>query len=295
MYRAKDLGRNTFELYSAEMNANLDERLTLETDLWNALERNEFILHYQPKVDLASGRIIGLEALLRWNHPTKGMILPDRFVPIAEESSLIVEIGNWVLHEACAQGRAWQQTEGRGLPIAINVSGRQIHNGLAEIVRAALESAELPPHCLEIELTESAVMSNTDAAIEALASLRDLGVGISLDDFGTGYSSLSYLKRLPVTGLKIDQSFVRDLVSDHDDSAIVRAIIVVGQELSLDVTAEGVETLEQVQFLKTHGCARAQGFVFARPLPASEVRALFPRGILPAGPAPGEREEWRAT
>ena len=295
MYRAKELGRNTFQLYSAEMNANLDERLTLETDLWNALERNEFVLHYQPKVDLASGRIIGLEALLRWNHPTKGTILPDRFIPIAEESSLIVEIGNWVLHEACAQGRAWRQEEGRDLPIAINVSGRQLHNGLADTVRAVLESTKLPPRCLEIELTESAVMSNTNAAIEALTSLRDLGVGISLDDFGTGYSSLSYLKRLPVTGLKIDQSFVRDVVSDPDDSAIVRAIIVVGQELSLDVTAEGVETMEQVRFLKTHGCARAQGFVFARPLPANEVRALFARGVLPAGPAPAEREEWRAT
>jgi predicted signal transduction protein with EAL and GGDEF domain len=295
MYRAKDLGRNTFELYSAEMNANLDERLTLETDLWNALDRNEFVLHYQPKVDLESGEIVGLEALLRWHHPTKGMILPDRFIPIAEESSLIVEIGNWVLHEACAQARVWQEVEGRGLPIAVNVSGRQIHNGLADIVRAALASANVPPHCLEIELTESAVMSNTDAAIEALSSLRDLGVGISLDDFGTGYSSLSYLKRLPVTGLKIDQSFVRDLVSDPDDSAIVRAIIVVGQELSLDVTAEGVETAEQVEFLKTHGCGRAQGFLFARPMPASELHALFPQGALPAKPARVEREGWRAT
>jgi EAL domain-containing protein (putative c-di-GMP-specific phosphodiesterase class I) len=189
----------------------------------------------------------------------------------------------------------WQEVEGRGLPIAVNVSGRQIHNGLADIVRAALASANVPPHCLEIELTESAVMSNTDAAIEALSSLRDLGVGISLDDFGTGYSSLSYLKRLPVTGLKIDQSFVRDLVSDPDDSAIVRAIIVVGQELSLDVTAEGVETAEQVEFLKTHGCGRAQGFLFARPMPASELHALFPQGALPAKPARVEREGWRAT
>ena len=295
MYRAKDLGRNTFQLYSAEMNANLDERLTLETDLWNALERNEFVLYYQPKVDLKSNRIVGFEALLRWHHPTKGTILPDRFIPIAEESSLIVEIGNWVLHEACAQSRAWQDAEGREVPVAVNVSGRQIHNGLADIVRAALDRAQLAPHCLEIELTESAVMSNTEAAIEALSSLRDMGVGISLDDFGTGYSSLSYLKRLPVTGLKIDQSFVRDLVSDPDDSAIVRAIIVVGQELSLDVTAEGVETAEQVTFLKTHGCAQAQGFLFARPMPANELRALFPQAALPGKPAPVEREGWRAT
>jgi len=295
MYRAKDLGRNTFQLYSSEMNANLDERLTLETDLWNALERNEFALYYQPKVDLSTRQIVGLEALLRWHHPTKGTILPERFIPIAEESSLIVEIGNWAIREACSQNRDWQNAGCREMPIAVNVSGRQLHNGLAAVVRAALVSADLSPDCLEIELTESAVMSNTEAAIEALSLLREMGVRISLDDFGTGYSSLSYLKRLPVTGLKIDQSFVRDLASDPDDAAIVRAIIVVAQELTLDVTAEGVETAEQVEFLENHGCGRAQGYYFARPLPADEMRSKLGDGFVPGAEAPADGDGWRAT
>jgi len=295
MYRAKDLGRNTFQLYSSEMNANLDERLTLETDLWNALERNEFALYYQPKIDLSTRQIVGLEALLRWHHPTKGTILPERFIPIAEESSLIVEIGNWAIREACSQNRDWQNAGCREMPIAVNVSGRQLHNGLAAVVRAALVSADLSPDCLEIELTESAVMSNTEAAIEALSLLREMGVRISLDDFGTGYSSLSYLKRLPVTGLKIDQSFVRDLASDPDDAAIVRAIIVVAQELTLDVTAEGVETAEQVEFLENHGCGRAQGYYFARPLPADEMRSKLGDGFAPGAEAPAEGDGWRAT
>jgi len=295
MYRAKDLGRNTFQLYSSEMNANLDERLTLETDLWNALERNEFALYYQPKIDLSTRQIVGLEALLRWHHPTKGTILPERFIPIAEESSLIVEIGNWAIREACSQNRDWQNAGCREMPIAVNVSGRQLHNGLAAVVRAALVSADLSPHCLEIELTESAVMSNTEAAIEALSLLREMGVRISLDDFGTGYSSLSYLKRLPVTGLKIDQSFVRDLASDPDDAAIVRAIIVVAQELMLDVTAEGVETAEQVEFLENHGCGRAQGYYFARPLPADEMRSKLGDGFAPGAEGPAEGDGWRAT
>ena len=295
MYRAKDLGRNTFQLYSSEMNANLDERLTLETDLWNALERNEFALYYQPKIDLSTRQIVGLEALLRWHHPTKGTILPERFIPIAEESSLIVEIGNWAIREACSQNRDWQNAGCREMPIAVNVSGRQLHNGLAAVVRAALVSADLSPDCLEIELTESAVMSNTEAAIEALSLLREMGVRISLDDFGTGYSSLSYLKRLPVTGLKIDQSFVRDLASDPDDAAIVRAIIVVAQELTLDVTAEGVETAEQAEFLENHGCGRAQGYYFARPLPADEMRSKLGDGFVPGAEAPADGDGWRAT
>ena len=291
MYRAKDLGRNTFQLYSAEMNANLDERLTLETDLWNALDRNEFTLLLPAEGrsrDAADRRHGGAVALAPSD---EGTILPDRFIPIAEESSLIVEIGNWAIREACSQNRAWQDAGCREMPIAVNVSGRQIHNGLAATVRAALESASLPAALLEIELTESAVMSNTEAAIEALSLLREMNVRISLDDFGTGYSSLSYLKRLPVTGLKIDQSFVRDIASDPDDAAIVRAIIAVAQELMLDVTAEGVETAEQVEFLKSHGCTEAQGFYFARPVPADEMRVQLGDGFLPAARArPREKD-----
>ena len=285
LYRAKDLGRNTFQLYSAEMNANLDERLALETDLWNALQRNEFVLHYQPKVDLTTGRIIGIEALVRWLHPARGMIPPGRFIPAAEESSLIVQIGNWVLREACAQTKAWHNAGLPRIPIAVNLSARQLRDkDVLATVRNALAVARLDSKYLEVELTESAVMSNTDEAINTMAALRGMNVRISLDDFGTGYSSLSYLKRLPVTGLKIDQSFVHDVANDPDDAAIVRAIIVVAQELMLDVTAEGVETADHAQFLKLHGCREAQGYYFARPMAAREMGALLERGVLPAEP-----------
>ncbi|MGH8314294.1 MAG: putative bifunctional diguanylate cyclase/phosphodiesterase [Steroidobacterales bacterium] len=282
MYRAKDLGRNNFQLYSSEMNADLGERLTLETDLWNAVERRELVLHYQPKVELQTGRIVGMEALLRWHHPTKGMIPPGKFIPVAEQSSLIAQIGGWVIHEACAQNKAWQDADLRPVPVAVNISARQLHDkDLVETIRSALEVTGLRPEFLEIELTESAVMMQADDAINTMARLRGMDVRISLDDFGTGYSSLSYLKRLPVTGLKIDQSFIRDLAFDPDDAAIVRALVVVAHELMLEVTAEGVETLEQVQFLKSHGCGEAQGYYFARPASANEIRALLERGTLP--------------
>ena len=282
MYRAKDLGRNNFQLYSSDMNSDLRERLMLETDLWKAVVRNELVLHYQPKVELKSGRIIGMEALLRWNHPTWGMILPEKFIPVAEASSLITEISSWVIHEACANNKAWQDANLRALPIAVNISARQLHDkNLVETVRTALQTTHLLPEYLEIELTESAVMMYPEDAINTMAKLRGMDVRITLDDFGTGYSSLSYLKRLPVTGLKIDQSFVRDLAFDPDDAAIVRAIVAVAHELMLDVTAEGVETAEQAAFLKTHSCNQAQGYYFGRPVPASDMRALLERGILP--------------
>jgi len=265
------------------MNADLGERLTLETDLWKAVERNELVLHYQPKVELTSGRIIGMEALLRWQHPTKGMIPPGKFIPVAEASSLITEIGTWVINEACANNKAWQDANLRSVPIAVNISARQLHDkDLVETIRTALQKTKLRPELLEIELTESAVMMHPDDAINTMARLRGMDVRIALDDFGTGYSSLSYLKRLPVTGLKIDQSFVRDLAFDPDDAAIVRAIVAVAHELMLEVTAEGVETAEQAEFLKTHGCTEAQGYYFARPVPAAEMRALLERGTLPA-------------
>ena len=282
MYRAKDLGRNNFQLYSSDMNSDLGERLTLETDLWKAVVRNELVLYYQPKVELKSGRVIGMEALLRWNHPTKGMIPPEKFVPAAEASSLITEIGSWVIHEACANNKEWQDANLRALPIAVNISARQLHdNDLVETIRTALQTTNLRPEHLEIELTESAVMMHPDDAINTMARLRGMDVRIALDDFGTGYSSLSHLKRLPVTGLKIDQSFVRDLAFDPDDAAIVRAIVAVAHELMLGVTAEGVENAEQAAFLRTHGCNEAQGYYFARPVPAREMRALLERGTLP--------------
>jgi EAL domain-containing protein (putative c-di-GMP-specific phosphodiesterase class I) len=229
------------------------------------------------------GSIIGMEALLRWRHPTKGLIPPEEFIPVAEASSLIIQIGSWVIHEACASNKAWQDVNVRPTPIAVNISARQLHDkDLVETIRTALEKSGLPPELLEIELTESAVMMHADEAIHTMTRLRNMGVRISLDDFGTGYSSLSYLKRLPVTGLKIDQSFIRDLAFDPDDAAIVRAIVAVAHTLMLDVTAEGVHTAEQVEFLKSHGCRGAQGYYFARPVPAREMRKLLERGTLPA-------------
>jgi diguanylate cyclase (GGDEF)-like protein/PAS domain S-box-containing protein len=282
MYRAKALGRNTFQLYSSEMNANFGERLTLESDLWFALERNEFELCYQPKVDLKTGRVVGTEALLRWNNPRRGVVSPEKFIPLAEESNLIVQIGKWVIEAACAQNKAWQN---EGLPpitVAVNMSARHLHDkDVIKTVRGALEQAQLDPKYLEIELTESAVMLSVEQAIRTLNELRSLGVRVSLDDFGTGYSSLSYLKRFPVTGLKIDQSFIRDVVHSDDGSAIVRAIIVVAQELSLVVTAEGVESEHQVAFLRAHECSEAQGYFFARPSAAKDARVLLQRGVLP--------------
>ncbi len=283
MYRAKDSGRNTFRLYSSEMSVNLGERLALETDLWNALARQELVLYYQPKVDVRTGQITGMEALLRWRHPTRGLLKPQLFIPIAEETSLIVELGNWVIREACVQNRAWQDAGLPRVPVAINISARQLHYpDLMANVRAALADTRLAPEYLEIELTEGAVMSNTEASIAILTALRKMNVRIALDDFGTGYSSLSYLKRLPVTALKIDQSFIRDLENDPDSPAIVRAIIVVAQELSLDVTAEGVETPHHVEFLVAHGCREAQGYFFARPVAANEMATLLERRSLRA-------------
>jgi len=281
LYRAKDQGRNTFQLYSAEMNANLDERLALETDLWNALERKEFVLNYQPKVELESGRIIGMEALIRWRHPARGMVPPGRFIPVAEESSLITQLGGWVLREACWQNKAWQNAGLPRIPVAVNLSARQLRDpDFVSTLRGALAVSGLAPQYLEVELTESAVMSNAEEAVNIMTALRSMDIRISLDDFGTGYSSLSHLKKLPVTGLKIDQSFVRDLATDPDDAAIVRAIIVVAQELMLDVTAEGVETAEHAHFLRLHGCAEAQGYYFARPQPAAVPASL--RATCPA-------------
>jgi diguanylate cyclase (GGDEF)-like protein/PAS domain S-box-containing protein len=284
MYEAKGLGRNTFRLYSPEMNSHIGERLTLEAELWRALERDELLLHYQPKVHLPTGRIVGVEALIRWNHPQRGMVPPGAFVPVAEESGLILEVGRWVIATACAQCVAWREAGLPPIPVAVNMSARQLHDpDIVKIVRTVLDMTGLAADQLEIEITESAAMLNADEAVHFMTQLRDMGVRISLDDFGTGYSSLSYLKRLPVTGLKIDQSFIRELEHDADDAAIVRAVIAVASALALDVTAEGVETAAQVRFLNAYGCRQAQGYYFARPVPADVARTLLERGILPIG------------
>jgi diguanylate cyclase (GGDEF)-like protein/PAS domain S-box-containing protein len=279
MYRAKELGRNNFQFYTSAMNERALERLRIEGDLRNALERGEFLLHYQPQVDLGSGQIVGMEALIRWQHPELGMVSPLRFIGLAEETGLIIPIGAWVLRTACAQCKAWQQAGLGRLRIAVNLSARQFaQQDLVRFIADVLEETGLDPTCLEIELTESLVMKDVERAIGILRDLKSLGVHISVDDFGTGYSSLSYLKRFPIDVLKIDQSFVRDITLDPDDAAIVASIISLAHSLRLHVIAEGVETEEQLAYLRQHRCDEMQGYYFSRPVPALEFGQLLLQG-----------------
>jgi diguanylate cyclase (GGDEF)-like protein len=276
MYHAKKKGRNTFQFFAPAMNAFARERLELESGLRTALAQREFELHYQPKVDVATGRIESAEALLRWRHPKKGLILPGGFIPLAEETGLIVPLGEMVLYEACRQARAWQD-EGLHLRMAVNLSARQFRqDGLIETVRGALSMARLEPRFLELELTESAVMQDAETSVQIMRRLSDLGVRISVDDFGTGYSSLSYLRRLPLDKLKIDRSFIREIVTSRDDAQIVRAIVSLAHSLHLKVIAEGVETQEQLTFLRSLGCDQYQGYLCSPPLPAMEFLTLLP-------------------
>ncbi len=287
MYRAKKLGRNNFQFYTPAMNDEAQERVKIEGALRNALERNEFVLHYQPQVNLASGQVVGMEALIRWQHPELGVVAPDRFISVAEETGLIVPIGAWVMRTACAQTRAWQEAGLGQLRVAVNLSARQFGapNLLADIA-AVLEHTGLAPGLLEIELTESLFMSDVSVAVETMHSMKKLGVNLSIDDFGTGYSSLSYLSRFPIDVLKIDRSFVNDIGHDANDAAIVTSIISLAHNLKLDVIAEGVETLEQLDYLRRHGCDEMQGYYFSRPLAAADFEALLrQRTCLP--PAPG--------
>ena len=276
MYRAKQQGRNNCQFFTAAMQEELQERVRIETALRTALERNEFFLHYQPQVEAASHRVVGVETLLRWHHPELGIVMPDRFIPLAEESGLIVPIGAWVLRTACLQGRAWQDA---GLPemrLSVNLSLRQFAQAdFVNSVAAVLKESGLSAHCLQLELTESLVMADVDKAVEKLTMLKALGLQLSIDDFGTGYSSLSYLKRFPINELKIDRTFVRDIADDPDDAAIVLAIISLAHNLNLRVVAEGVETIQQITYLQSHGCDELQGYYFGRPLPASDCVRLL--------------------
>jgi diguanylate cyclase (GGDEF)-like protein/PAS domain S-box-containing protein len=287
LYHAKDEGRNCHAFYAASMNAQAAESLKLEGLLRRALERQEFVLHYQPKVDIASGRITGVEALVRWQSAELGMVSPGRFIPLAERSGLIVPVGEWVLRTACAQAKAWQE---QGLPpllMSVNVSPRQFREAdLADTVQRALTDHRLEPRYLELEITEGMIMQRTERTIALLETLQRLGARLSIDDFGTGYSSLAYLKRFPVQRLKIDQSFVRDVAADADDAAIVIAIIGLAKSLKMDVTAEGVETAEQLAFLTEHGCDEYQGYHFSRPVPAEEFTRLLGRPSLAPTLAP---------
>jgi diguanylate cyclase (GGDEF)-like protein/PAS domain S-box-containing protein len=276
MYRAKEERGNTFQFYSREMSIRARERAELETALRRALDRNEFELFYQPRVEAESGRISGAEALIRWNHPDLGLISPTRFIPMAEEIGLIVPIGDWVIHTACTQNKAWQKAGLPAISVSVNLSARQFRReGLVESVAQVLRDLELDACHLELELTESIVMNSAEHFIRKLREFEDLGVQLSIDDFGTGYSSLSYLKRFPLHHLKIDQSFVRDIATDADDAAITSTVISLGHSLNLKVIAEGVETEEQVAFLRDHHCDEMQGFYFSKPLPAAEFAALL--------------------
>jgi len=292
MYKAKASGRSTFHVYTPELNQVISERLELENSLRHALERDEFRVYYQPRIEVASSRIIGAEALIRWDCPGKGIIPPDSFISIAEETGLIIPIGQWILQEACRQNSAWQQAGLPPISVSVNLSPIQFrHAGLVQSVAAALQQANLDPACLELELTESFVMHDAERINIAMQSLKALGVDIAVDDFGTGYSSLSYLKRFPVDRLKVDKSFVRDIDSDPDDAAIVRAIITLGHALGLKVVAEGVETRAHLEFLQQHGCDELQGYYFSRPVPAAEMEALLRDTAASTSRCPSQRIE----
>ena len=279
MYRAKSQGRNTFQFFTAEMNELANERLSMEQSLRRAIERGELLLHYQPRVNIATGAVDGVEALVRWNHPQRGLILPDRFIPLAEETGLIVPIGEWVLRTACAQGAAWRQAGFAPLAISVNLSARQIWaGGIQRLVSEVLVEFGMSGH-LELELTESMVMHDPETVIATLQGLKAIGVRLSVDDFGTGYSSLSYLRRLPINALKIDASFIRDIhaTGSPDDGILVRAIISLAHSLHLKVIAEGVETQAQYDFLRANDCDEMQGFFYSRAVTPEECEKYLPR------------------
>ena len=274
MYRSKALGRNTFSFYNANMNAEVEARLSLETSLRHALERNEFSLLYQPKADLRTGRITGVEALIRWNRPGEGVVPPDRFISILEETGLILPVGAWVIRTACAELARWDRLGLQPLSLAVNLSARQFRQQyLFQLISDTLTQTRIPPHRLELELTESQLMEDNDASRAVLASIAQMGVRVAIDDFGTGHSSLSYLKRFSIDTLKIDRSFVREITSDEEDSAIATAVIALGRSLKLKVVAEGVETLHQADYLRALGCDEIQGYLLSRPLTSEQLVA----------------------
>jgi diguanylate cyclase (GGDEF)-like protein len=276
LYRAKEQGRNNYQLYTPAMNARAFERLALENSLRKAVERKEFLVYFQPQVDLKTGTIVGTEALLRWQHPDLGIVYPSEFISMAEETGLISQLGEWVLRTACTLNKSWQKAGFSPMSVAVNLSARQFQQqDLVETVARILKETGLEARWLEIEITESIAMQNADYTNVLLRGLKEMGVRVALDDFGTGYSSLSYLKKFPIDTLKIDQSFVRDLTKDPNDAAIANAVIVLAHSLKLKVVAEGVETKEQEAFLRQHQCDIIQGFLFSVPLPANSLETLL--------------------
>ena len=278
MYRAKEFGRNRYHLYTPSMDAQAFERLSLENSLRRALQRDEFFLHYQPKVDVRSGAIGSIEALVRWRHPEFGIVPPTQFIPLVEETGLISSLGEWVLRTACLQNKEWQKKGFPPMRVSVNCSPRQFQQlNLTHIVEQALGDSDLDPEWLELEVTENLMMQNEESAMLTLRHLNDLGVSITIDDFGTGYSSLSAIRKLPITTLKIDKSFISDINTNSDDAAIAKAVITMAQSLRLAVVAEGVETKEQMNLLDSLHCHFMQGYYFSRPLPAADLGDLLGR------------------
>jgi diguanylate cyclase (GGDEF)-like protein len=278
MYRAKELGRNRYAFFAPEMNERVESQLLVEGALRKALKNGEFRLHYQPRISAATGRAVGVEALLRWAHPQWGLVEPARFIPALEESGLIVPVGEWVLGEACRQAAAWRDADLAPLRVSVNLSSRQFRSEtLAAAVGQALRASGLAPELLELELTESLLMENTDQAMAVMGSLKALGVAISIDDFGTGYSSLGYLKRFPIDNLKIDRSFVRDLATSPKDAAIIDAIAALAHSLGIGLVAEGVEDAHQAEYLRERACTELQGYLFGRPVPPEGIAEFLKR------------------
>src|SRR5258708_2629003 len=272
MYRAKESGRSAVQRCTAAMNDRAHGRLTIETALRGAIERDELVLHYQPQIHIATGRVVGMEALLRWNRPGFGLVQPATFIPIAEETRLIVAMGEWVLRQACRQAKVWQQSRYPDLRMSVNLSARQFqHSELPRIIAAALEESGLAARDLEIEITETTAMQHSDRTVAMPVRLRATGVRVAVDDVGTGHSSLNYLRNFPIDSIKIDTGFVRELDTSGSDRAIVSAVIGMAHGLHLRVTAEGVETETQLAFLRAHGCQEFQGFLFSPPKPPEEL------------------------
>ena len=283
MYHAKKSGRDSFQFFSSEVSAKALERQSLETSLHHAIERQELVLHYQSKLDLVSGEVVGAEALIRWRHPQLGLVPPGRFLAIAEDCGLIVPIGRWVLREACRQARAWQMSGMTPLSIAINVSPMELRApDFVSGVCSILKETGLEPRYLELELTDTALMGDSRSVSETLRELKEIGVLLALDDFGTGHASLTHLKGFAIDALKIDQSFVRDLASHEDGASILTAMIGMGKNLNMQVVAKGIETREQLEILQRHGCPQAQGFYFSRPVPAVELGQSLQRRVTDA-------------
>jgi len=276
LYRAKKSGGANYQFFTADMHELANRRLALETSMRRAIQNEEFLIHYQPRVSVDSLAITGVEALVRWQHPQLGLVSPSEFIPLAEDTGLIVPIGEWVLRQACEQNRRWQEEGFAPIHVAVNISARQFHDqDLSQTVIRILDESGLAPNYLELELTESSIMQNAEFTADVLTRWKNLGINISIDDFGTGFSSLASLKRLPIDALKIDQSFVRDATTDQDDAAIVMAITTLAHNLRLKVVAEGVETEEQLRFLQLLRCDEIQGFFFSKPLPADLLVSLF--------------------